>query len=214
MAYVAGLLRRRMLEINSPGRLLPAGRITLLVLAMLRHDQRASDLAGGNRVSKTTMRRRRDEIIALPAAKAPRLGLREIANRGGEVVLINARSRRGSGHHFGLCVDRHAALPGGRAVRVSAGVQQPGSSPPRGRDPDIKSPVLSALLGHRGQRGSESGAVLAARRHQFPEGADELRSRVAVDSVTSARRSFDCGSSPRPTTSRPCRRQGLRRLHE
>ncbi len=91
VAYVAGLLRRSMLEINSPGRLLPAGRIAVLVLAMLRHDQQALDLAGGNRVSETTLRRWRDEIIAMLAARAPRLdrALRKIANRGGEVVLID-----------------------------------------------------------------------------------------------------------------------------
>ena len=49
-----------------------AGRI-VLVLAALRHDQRAADLAGGNDVSATTIRRWCDEVIALLAAKAPRL---------------------------------------------------------------------------------------------------------------------------------------------
>ena len=46
MVYAADLLRTRMLEINSPERLLPAGRIAVLVPAMVRHDQRAFDLAG------------------------------------------------------------------------------------------------------------------------------------------------------------------------
>lgn len=51
----------------------------------------APDLAGGNDVSATTMRRWCDEVVALLAAKAPRLDrtLRKIARRGGEVVLID-----------------------------------------------------------------------------------------------------------------------------
>jgi DDE superfamily endonuclease len=70
---------------------LPAGRIALIVLAMLRHDQRLSDMAGGNAVSETTVRRWRDEVLGLLAARAPRLerALRKVAARGGEVVLID-----------------------------------------------------------------------------------------------------------------------------
>ncbi len=58
---------------------------------MLRHDQRLLDLAGGNGVPESTLRRWRDEMIDLLAAKAPRLdrALRKIAARGGEVVLID-----------------------------------------------------------------------------------------------------------------------------
>ncbi|MBB2741195.1 UNVERIFIED_ORG: hypothetical protein FHR35_001015 [Microbispora rosea subsp. rosea] len=36
---------------------LPAGRIVVIVLAVLRHDQRAADLAGGNGIAATTIRR-------------------------------------------------------------------------------------------------------------------------------------------------------------
>ncbi|GAA3590434.1 hypothetical protein GCM10022419_086300 [Nonomuraea rosea] len=38
-----------------------------------------------------TIRRRRDELVTLPAAKAPRVdrALKKIARRGGEVVLID-----------------------------------------------------------------------------------------------------------------------------
>ncbi|GAA2651294.1 hypothetical protein GCM10010400_03250 [Streptomyces aculeolatus] len=48
-------------------------------------------MAGGNDISATTVRRWRDELIALLAAKAPRLdrALKKIAKRGGEVVLID-----------------------------------------------------------------------------------------------------------------------------
>jgi len=89
--YVADLLRKHLKAIGSRWRSLPTGRIVVLVLAVLRHDQRAADLAGGNEVSATTIRRWCDEVIALLAAKAPRLdrALRKIAKRGGEVVLID-----------------------------------------------------------------------------------------------------------------------------
>jgi len=89
--YVADLLRKHLKAIGSRWRSAPTGRIVVLVLAVLRHDQRAADLAGGNEVSATTIRRWCDEVIALLAAKAPRLdrALRKITKRGGEVVLID-----------------------------------------------------------------------------------------------------------------------------
>jgi hypothetical protein len=89
--YLAGLLRSRLKAIRSPWRSLPAGRIAVLVLAMLRHDQRLLDLAGGNDVPESTLRRWRDEMIDLLASRAPRLdrALRQIARRGGQVVLID-----------------------------------------------------------------------------------------------------------------------------
>ncbi|MGW2425989.1 transposase family protein [Streptomyces sp. NPDC001709] len=61
------------------------------MLAVLRHDQRIADMAGGNAVGDTTVRRWRDELISLLAARAPRLdrACKKIAKRGGEVVLID-----------------------------------------------------------------------------------------------------------------------------
>ncbi|MEN8649156.1 transposase family protein [Streptomyces sp. 21So2-11] len=58
---------------------------------MLRHDQRLADMAVGNNLSESTVRRWRDELIALLAAQAPRLNraLREVTKKGGEVVLID-----------------------------------------------------------------------------------------------------------------------------
>ena len=50
-------------------------KIAVIVLAVLRHDQRPADMAGGNNVSESTVRRWRDELIALLAAQAPRLDL-------------------------------------------------------------------------------------------------------------------------------------------
>lgn len=53
-----GRLRRLHLKkIRSRWRKLPPGRIALIVLAVLRHDQRLSDMAGGNEVSASTVRR-------------------------------------------------------------------------------------------------------------------------------------------------------------
>ena len=65
----------------------------MLVLAVLRHDQRAADLDGGNQVSATTIRRWTDEVIALLAAKAPCLdrALKKIARRGAASEVKTAR---------------------------------------------------------------------------------------------------------------------------
>jgi hypothetical protein len=62
----------------------------VIVLAVLRHDQRLADMAGGNNVSESTVRRWRDELIILLAAQAPRLdrALKKVSKQGGEVVLI------------------------------------------------------------------------------------------------------------------------------
>ncbi|WP_181360822.1 MULTISPECIES: hypothetical protein [unclassified Streptomyces] len=87
--HLAGLLRRHLKAIRS-WRIPPPGRIAVIVLA-LRHDQRLADMAGGNNVSESTVRRRRDELIALLAAQAPCLdrALKRVAKTGGEVVLID-----------------------------------------------------------------------------------------------------------------------------
>ncbi|MFJ3309588.1 transposase family protein [Streptomyces sp. NPDC086549] len=63
----------------------------MTVPTVLRDDQRLADMAGGNDVYATTVRRWRDELIALLAPRAPRLdrALKKIAKRGGEVVLID-----------------------------------------------------------------------------------------------------------------------------
>jgi hypothetical protein len=74
----------------------------VILLAVLRHDQRLADMAGGNDVSESTVRRWRDELIGLLAAQAPRLdrALRKVARQGGEVVLIDGiliRTQRRTG---------------------------------------------------------------------------------------------------------------------
>ncbi|MGW7613511.1 transposase family protein [Streptomyces sp. NPDC054766] len=116
--HLADLLRRRLKAIRSRWRVLPPGRIAVIVLAVLRHDQRLADMADGNNVSESTVRRRRDELIALLAAQAPRLdrALKKVAKQGEEVVLIdgtliptqrrtgkaNRRNHSGKHHYHGL----------------------------------------------------------------------------------------------------------------
>ncbi len=91
LTFLTGLLSARLKRIRSRWRKLPAGRIAVIVLAALRHDQRLSDLAGGNDVSRTTVDRWLKEMIGLLAAKAPRLErvLAKIAREGGSVVLLD-----------------------------------------------------------------------------------------------------------------------------
>ncbi|MFF4321298.1 hypothetical protein [Streptomyces sp. NPDC001568] len=65
IVYLADLLRSRLRAVRSPFRSLLPGRIAVLLLAMLRHDQRLLDLADGSGVPESTQRRRRDEMIGL-----------------------------------------------------------------------------------------------------------------------------------------------------
>ncbi|MET9803404.1 hypothetical protein [Streptomyces sp. NPDC006368] len=99
VSHLAGLLRRHLKAIRSRWRSLPPGKIAVIVLAVLRHDLRLADIAGGNNVSESTVRRWRDELIGLLAAQAPRLdrALQKIASQGG------------------AC----AAAGGGRAARIA-----------------------------------------------------------------------------------------------
>ncbi|MEV6962766.1 hypothetical protein AB0M97_27035 [Streptomyces sp. NPDC051207] len=55
--HLADLLRRRLKAIRSRWRIPPPGKITVIVLAVLRHDQRLADMAGGNDASESTVRR-------------------------------------------------------------------------------------------------------------------------------------------------------------
>ncbi|MFF7301119.1 hypothetical protein [Streptomyces sp. NPDC008265] len=66
------------------------------MLAVPRHDQRLADIAGGNDVSESTVRRRRDELIGLLAAQAPCLdrALKSVAKQGGELALIDGTLNR------------------------------------------------------------------------------------------------------------------------
>ncbi|MGX4688231.1 transposase family protein [Streptomyces sp. JNUCC 63] len=103
---VAGLVRTHLKKIGSRWRKLPPGRIALIVLAVLRHDQRLADMAGAYQVSASTVRRWLLEVIHLLAARAERLdrALKKIVKRGGAVVLIDGtliptRRRTGADDH-------------------------------------------------------------------------------------------------------------------
>ncbi|MFD3533386.1 transposase family protein [Streptomyces sp. NPDC058664] len=100
--HLADLLRRHLKAIRSRWRILPPGKIAVIVLAVLRHDQRLADMAGGNDVSESSVRRWRDELIGLLAAQAPRLdrALKKVSKQGSELVLIDGtliRTRRRTG---------------------------------------------------------------------------------------------------------------------
>ncbi|MEJ1202186.1 MULTISPECIES: hypothetical protein [unclassified Streptomyces] len=100
--HLADLLRRHLKAIGFRWRILPPSKIAVIVLAVLRHYQRQADMAGGNNVSESTVRRRRGELIGLLATQAPRLdrALKRVAKQGGEVVLIDGtliRTQRRTG---------------------------------------------------------------------------------------------------------------------
>jgi hypothetical protein len=102
IGFVADLLRGHLKKIGSRWRKLPPGRIAVIVLAVLRHDQRLADMAGGNGVSASTVRRWVLEVISLLARRAPRLerALNHISAAGGDVVLLDGtlvRTRRRTG---------------------------------------------------------------------------------------------------------------------
>jgi hypothetical protein len=102
LTFLGDLLRGHPRKIRSRWRKLPPGRIAAIVLAVLRHDQRLADMAGGNNISPATVRRWVMEVIGLLAARAQRLdrALKKLTRKGGHVVLIDGtliRTRRRTG---------------------------------------------------------------------------------------------------------------------
>jgi hypothetical protein len=73
ITMLTGLIRTHRHTIGSRWRKATPGRQAVLILALLRHDQRLTDLAGANQVSASTIRRWALETIHLLAARAPRL---------------------------------------------------------------------------------------------------------------------------------------------
>lgn len=102
LQMVAELIRTRRRQVRSRWRKAgPAGQ-ALVVLAVLRHDQRLADIGGGNGVSASTVRRWVLEVITLLAARARRRGrvLQRLAAQGAVVVLVDGtliRTRRRTG---------------------------------------------------------------------------------------------------------------------
>lgn len=91
ISLVADLIRQRRNQMRSPWRKAEPGRQAVIVLAVLRHDQRLADMAGGNGVGESTVRRWVKEVVKLLAARSPRLdrALKKIARSGGVVVLLD-----------------------------------------------------------------------------------------------------------------------------
>jgi hypothetical protein len=99
---VGDLIRQERNRLGTRWRKVPAGTQAVIVLAVLRHDQRLSDMADGNQISASTVRRWVREVLRLLAARAPRLdrALKKVAKRGGVVVLLDGtliRTRRRTG---------------------------------------------------------------------------------------------------------------------
>ncbi|MGP4084427.1 transposase family protein [Streptomyces sp. KR55] len=99
---VADLIGTQRKRLGTRWRKVTPGTQAIIVLAVLRHDQRLLDTAGGNDVSASTVRRWVLEVIDLFSARAPRLdrALKKIAKKGGVVVLLDGtlvRTRRRTG---------------------------------------------------------------------------------------------------------------------
>ena len=135
ITWLASLITAYRARIGSRWRKVTPAQQAVLVLAMLRKDERLLDLAAPNGISASTLRRWLLEVIGLLAGRCPRLNrvLRRLAARGQVVVLADGtliRTRRRTGRdnrrhysgkhkHHGLNVlgvtDEH-----GRLIWVSA----------------------------------------------------------------------------------------------
>jgi hypothetical protein len=121
IAVTVAALRRYRTRAGSRWRKLPDHTVAVIVLAVLRHDQRLADIAAAYQVSASSVRRWVLQITATLAAQAPRLprALHAHARTGAPAVLLDAtlipiprptdrrrRHRHYSGKHrtFGLLV--------------------------------------------------------------------------------------------------------------
>jgi hypothetical protein len=91
LAYLTGVIRRHRAAIGSAWRKLNPGRQALLVLVYLRKGETFAEVAAGFGVSTATAWRHVNEVIALLAARAPKLGraLRDAKNAGYAFVVID-----------------------------------------------------------------------------------------------------------------------------
>ncbi|MEU5265466.1 IS5/IS1182 family transposase, partial [Amycolatopsis sp. NPDC021455] len=102
ISWLAGLITAHRTKIGSRWRKVTPTQQAVLVLAMLRKDERLLDLAGPNGISPATLRRWLLEVIGLLSGRATRLNrvLRRLAARGQVVVLADGtliRTRRRTG---------------------------------------------------------------------------------------------------------------------
>jgi len=100
--WLTSVITAHRVRIGSRWRKVSPWQQAVLVLAMLRKDERLTDLAGPNDISPSTMRRYLLEVIGVLATRAPRLNraLRRLTGQGAVVVLVDGtliRTRRRTG---------------------------------------------------------------------------------------------------------------------
>jgi Helix-turn-helix of DDE superfamily endonuclease/DDE superfamily endonuclease len=136
--YVEGVIRRHLKAVGSRRKLNPAQE-ALLVLAYLRKGETFADLAAGFGVGRTTAWRYVDEVVALLAARAPKLRavVREAKRAGYAYVILDGTlipidrvaadrpfySGKHKKHGMNLQV---IASPGGDILWVSGGAARVG----------------------------------------------------------------------------------------
>jgi DDE superfamily endonuclease len=136
LTMVVAAIGRHRARVRSRWRKLPDHHAALIVLAVLRHDQRPADLAAGNGISASTVRRWVTQVVGVLAERMPRLSrvLRRARGRTPVVLLDGTlipvqrpgdRHRRRayySGKHktFGLTV-LAITDPSGNLLWISAG---------------------------------------------------------------------------------------------
>ena len=104
LTLVCGAIRSYRKTVGSRWRKLPDPQAALIVLAVLRHDQRPADLARANGISHHTVRRWLGQVIGVLAARAPRLDrvLHRAARTGRQVLLLDGtliRTHRPGNRH-------------------------------------------------------------------------------------------------------------------
>ncbi|MEE1831842.1 transposase family protein [Streptomyces sp. SP17KL33] len=144
----------------------------MIVLAVLRHDQRLADMAGGSNVSESTVRRWRDELITLLDAQAPRLDgtlIPTLRSTGRAARRNYSGEHRHHGLHFLALTDEN-----GRLIWISAA--RPG------RTHDITAARHDHALAHLRAAGLDALADLGFR------GLDnDVRDPVIVTGFTARR---------------------------
>jgi DDE superfamily endonuclease len=91
LTFAAGIIRRHRAAIGSPWRTLNPGQQALLVLAYLRKGETFAEVAAGFGVGTSTAWRYVNEMVALLAARAPKLrqAVRDAARAGHAYVVLD-----------------------------------------------------------------------------------------------------------------------------
>jgi len=91
LTFVSGIIRGHRASIGSPWRKLTPGQQALLVLAYLRKGETFAELAAGFGVGTATAWRYVNEVVALLAARAPKLrkAVRDARNAGHAYVVVD-----------------------------------------------------------------------------------------------------------------------------